>query len=180
VGDEVTTKCPKCHSDNPDTKQFCGDCGTQLIPLKDIPAQTRTLVTLSQEFSRGTTIAGRYEIIEQLGTGGMGSVYRVEDIKIHEDVAIKLIKPEIAADKKTIERFSNELKLARKIRHKNVCLSGRPFRCLFVISIFYILLLKSEVFILSSILKNCFGIIEAKTESLSISLLSFLLNVLLT
>lgn len=117
----MATQCPKCEAENPDTQSFCGDCGTQLISSKDIPAQTKTLVTPPQELSRGTTIAGRYEIIEQLGTGGMGSVYRVEDTKIHEDVALKLIKPEIAADKKTIERFNNELKLARKIRHKNIC-----------------------------------------------------------
>jgi len=117
----MSVKCPKCDSENPDTQSFCGDCGTQLDLSKDIPAQTQTIVTPPQELSRGTTIAGRYEIIEQLGTGGMGSVYRVEDMKIHEDVALKLIKPEIAADKKTIERFNNELKLARKIRHKNIC-----------------------------------------------------------
>ena len=60
----MTTQCPKCDSENPDTKQFCGDCGTQLIPSKGIPAQTITLVTPSQELSRGTTIAGRYEIIQ--------------------------------------------------------------------------------------------------------------------
>jgi serine/threonine protein kinase/tetratricopeptide (TPR) repeat protein len=117
----MTTQCPKCKAENPDTKSFCGDCGTQLGPSKDIPTQTKTLVTPAQELSRGTTIAGRYEIIERLGTGGMGTVYRVEDKKIHEDVALKLIKPEIAADKKTIERFSNELKVARKIAHRNVC-----------------------------------------------------------
>ena len=51
----------------------------------------------------------------------MGKVYRVDDKKIKKEVALKLIKPEIASDKKTIEHFSNELKLARKIRHKNVC-----------------------------------------------------------
>ena len=51
----------------------------------------------------------------------MGKVYRVEDSKVKEEIALKLIKPEIAADKKTIERFRNELKIARKIRHKNVC-----------------------------------------------------------
>jgi serine/threonine protein kinase/tetratricopeptide (TPR) repeat protein len=112
-------KCPKCNSDNPDTKQFCGDCGTQLS--QDIPEVTKTLETPAQDLTRGAKFAGRYEIVEKLGTGGMGSVYRVEDTKIHEDVALKLIKPDIAADKKTIERFSNELKLARKIRHKNVC-----------------------------------------------------------
>jgi len=51
----------------------------------------------------------------------MGKVYRVEDKKIKEEVALKLVKPEIASDKKTIERFSNELKMARKIAHRNVC-----------------------------------------------------------
>jgi serine/threonine protein kinase len=56
-----------------------------------------------------------------LGKGGMGNVYRVEDTKLRQEVALKLIKPEIARDKKTIERFGNELKTARTIRHKNVC-----------------------------------------------------------
>lgn len=69
----------------------------------------------------GTTFAGRYQIIEELGKGGMGWVYKVFDTKIKEKVALKLIKPEVASDRETIERFSNELKLARKIRHKNVC-----------------------------------------------------------
>ena len=74
-----------------------------------------------EEFTRGATFAGRYEIIEELGKGGMGSVYRVFDKKIEEEVALKLLKPEIASDKKTIERFRNELKFARKIGHRNVC-----------------------------------------------------------
>jgi serine/threonine protein kinase/Tfp pilus assembly protein PilF len=69
----------------------------------------------------GTTFAGRYQVIEELGKGGMGRVYKVFDNKINEKIALKLIKPEVASDRETIERFSNELKLARKIRHKNVC-----------------------------------------------------------
>lgn len=114
--------CPKCKADNPDTKQFCGDCGTQLIPLAEAdPSFTKTLETPVSELTRGTTFAGRYEIIEELGSGGMGRVYRVEDTKLKQEVALKLIKPEIAKDKKTIERFRNELKIARNIRHKNVC-----------------------------------------------------------
>jgi len=117
----MTTQCPKCKAENPDTQSFCGDCGTQLIPSKDIPAQTRTIETPIHELSRGTTFADRYEIIEELGEGGMGKVFRVDDIKIHEEVALKLIRPEIAADRKTIKRFSNELKIARNIAHKNVC-----------------------------------------------------------
>ncbi|NIN92146.1 protein kinase, partial [bacterium] len=73
------------------------------------------------ELTRGSSFAGRYEIIEELGKGGMGKVYRVFDKKIKEEVALKLIRPEIALDKNTIERFSNELKFARKLRHENVC-----------------------------------------------------------
>ncbi|MFB0564307.1 MAG: protein kinase, partial [Candidatus Aminicenantaceae bacterium] len=113
-------KCPKCHFENPDTVHYCGECGTQLISKEEIPV-TETLETPTEELTRGTTFAGRYEIIEELGKGGMGKVYRVEDKKIKEEVALKLIKPEVASDKKTIERFSNELKMARKIAHRNVC-----------------------------------------------------------
>jgi len=80
-----------------------------------------TLETPAQAFPRGTIIAGRYEIIEELGTGGMGKVFRVEDTKVEAEIALKLLKPEIASDKKTIERFRNELTTARKIRHKNIC-----------------------------------------------------------
>jgi len=118
----MAIKCPKCQFDNPDDSKFCKECGTRIIPSEEIPASpTKTLETPNEELTRGSTFAGRYEIIEELGKGGMGKVYRVEDKKIKEEVALKLIKPEIASDKKTIERFRNELKIARKIRHKNVC-----------------------------------------------------------
>jgi len=112
-------ECPKCHFDNPSDSKFCKECGTQIIPLEEIPV-TETLETPKEELSTGSTFAGRYQIIEELGKGGMGKVYRVLDKELKEEVALKLIKPEIATDKKTLERFSNELKLARKISHKNV------------------------------------------------------------
>jgi len=117
----VAVECPKCHSDNPETKQFCADCGTQLPSSQDIhPKATETLQAPVHELSTGTTLAGRYQIIEELGKGGMGKVYRVLDKKLNEEVALKLIKPEIASDRETIERFSNELKLARRVSHRNV------------------------------------------------------------
>jgi serine/threonine protein kinase/tetratricopeptide (TPR) repeat protein len=117
----LSVKCPKCQADNPDTQRFCGDCGTQLPESGKIPIPTRTLDTPREELTTGSTFAGRYQIIEELGKGGMGKVYKANDIEIKEKVAIKLIKPEISTDKNTIERFQNELKFARKIRHKNVC-----------------------------------------------------------
>jgi serine/threonine protein kinase/Tfp pilus assembly protein PilF len=93
-----------------------------LLPAKEISVSlTETFQTPLPELTRGTTFAGRYEIIEELGKGGMGKVYRVEDKKIKGEIALKLIKPEIAADQQTIERFSNELKLTRMISHRNVC-----------------------------------------------------------
>jgi serine/threonine protein kinase/tetratricopeptide (TPR) repeat protein len=113
-------KCPKCQSENPDTSRFCADCGTQLLSSKEIPV-TETFETPKEELTTGSTFAGRYQIIEELGKGGMGNVYKVFDIRIKEKVGLKLIKPEIASDKRTIQRFSNELRLARKISHRNVC-----------------------------------------------------------
>jgi predicted ATPase len=85
-----------------------------------MPAFTRTLETPGDELTRGTLFAARYEIIEGLGTGGMGRVYRAIDKKLNEEVAIKFLRKEIASDRKIIERFANELKLARRIIHKNI------------------------------------------------------------
>jgi len=116
----MSVECPKCKTENTSDSEFCKKCATPLPSSKEIPV-TETIVTPKEELTRGTTLAGRYEIIEELGKGGMGKVYRVEDKKIKGDIALKLIKPEIAADKKTIERFSNELKMARMIAHRNVC-----------------------------------------------------------
>ncbi len=116
----MATKCPKCHSENPDTLKFCGECGTQLLSPGGIEG-TETIEVPRDELTRGSTFAGRYEIIEELGKGGMGRIYRVEDTKLKQEIALKLIRPEIAFDKKTIERFRNELRTARNIRHKNIC-----------------------------------------------------------
>ena len=115
-------ECPKCYSENPDQSRFCGKCATPLPSPEEISATpTKTLEKIPDELTRGTTFATRYEVIEELGSGGMGKVYRVFDKKIEEEVALKLIRPEISSDKKTIERFRNELKVARKIAHRNVC-----------------------------------------------------------
>jgi serine/threonine protein kinase/Tfp pilus assembly protein PilF len=115
-------KCPKCNLENPSDSAFCSKCGTQISPGAGLSASpTETLQTPVKELTTGSVFAGRYEVIEELGKGGMGKVYKVLDTKIKEKVALKLLKPEIAADEKTIDRFSNELKFARKIAHRNVC-----------------------------------------------------------
>ena len=115
-------KCPKCNFENPDSIHFCGECGAKLLsPVEISIAHTETLETPQEELTTGSTFAGRYQIIEELGKGGMGKVYKALDKEIQGKVALKLIKPEVASDKKTIERFKNELKTARDIAHKNVC-----------------------------------------------------------
>lgn len=84
-------------------------------------ASTETLVLPASELEIGSIFARRYEVLRKLGSGGMGQVYEVLDTEINERIALKILKPEIACDEHIIRRFKNELKLARKIRHKNVC-----------------------------------------------------------
>ena len=114
--------CQKCNTENTSDSQFCKKCATPFPSSGNIPdSLTKTLERPTEELTRGTTFAGRYEIIEGLGKGGMGQVYRVLDRKVDEEMALKLLNPEIATEMKTIQRFRNELKYARKIAHKNVC-----------------------------------------------------------
>ena len=116
-------KCPKCQYDNSPDSSFCGMCATSLPRQEEIPtiSHTKTLKIPENDLTRGSTFASRYEIIEKLGGGGMGKIYRVFDKEIKEEIALKLIRPEIASNEKTIERFKNELRFARKIGHRNVC-----------------------------------------------------------
>jgi len=115
-------RCPHCHTDIPDDSLFCRRCGNRVVPLQDLlEGPTLTMPVAGESFVPGTTFAGRYRIIEDLGEGGMGRVYKVFDTQIGEKLALKLILPEIAAERRTIERFQNELKFARRVSHKNVC-----------------------------------------------------------
>ena len=118
----MTVTCPKCQTENPETKQFCGDCGTPLPSSKDIrPEVTVTLQTPIKQLATGAIFAGRYQVIEELGKGGMGRVYKVYDTKTKEKIALKLLKPEISSDEDAIERFGNELRFARQVSHRDVC-----------------------------------------------------------
>ncbi|MDH5467994.1 MAG: protein kinase [Candidatus Aminicenantes bacterium] len=113
--------CPKCDFENPSDTLYCGKCAAPLKSSEEIPdSVTRTLETPLETLKRGTTFAERYDLIEELGTGGMGKVYKAFDKKVEEEIALKILKPEIAADRRILRRFSSELKTARKIIHKNV------------------------------------------------------------
>jgi len=90
-------------------------------PLPSPGGPTMTARIVCGEIVPGTEFAGRYRILDELGRGGMGRVYKALDREISEAVALKVLVPAFSADEKMIERFRNELKLARRISHKNVC-----------------------------------------------------------
>ncbi len=68
----------------------------------------------------GERFAGRYEVLAVIGRGGMGTVYRVRDLELDEQLAIKTVRQELVADPVLVERFKDEIRLARRITHRNV------------------------------------------------------------
>ncbi len=115
-------KCRECQTDNPMGTRYCGQCGAELRPKNnESDSPTRTIIATRKELGLGSTLAGRYHIIEELGEGGMGKVYKAVDKKIDEKVALKVLKTEVASDESTMIRFRNELKLTRKISHRHIC-----------------------------------------------------------
>jgi serine/threonine protein kinase/Tfp pilus assembly protein PilF len=114
-------KCPKCQHQNPPDTVYCGKCATPLKSKEgESLSQTHTMQIPAKALPRGSIFAERYDVLEELGRGGMGRVYKVFDKRIKEEVALKLLRQDIADDPQMVERFSNELKFARKIIHKNI------------------------------------------------------------
>jgi eukaryotic-like serine/threonine-protein kinase len=106
--------CPSCRAANDDAAAACAACGTAL------PA-TPTPLVVSVDLRPGTLFHGRYEVRGPLGRGGMGMVYEALDRSLDETVAIKVLRPDFAQDPRMAERFKSEIRLARRIRHRNVC-----------------------------------------------------------
>ena len=118
----MTIKCPKCLYKNPEQTRFCGGCGTKFPTAADIQdGQTQTLQLQRGELVLFSMFAGRYFVLGELGRGGMGRVYRVLDKKLDVEIALKLIKPEIASDEHIIEGIKNELRLTCVISNQTFC-----------------------------------------------------------
>ncbi len=72
-------------------------------------------------FLPGTLLAGRYRIVAVLGKGGMGEVYRADDLILEQTVALKFLPESVDKDEDALERFRNEIRVARRVSHPNVC-----------------------------------------------------------
>jgi serine/threonine-protein kinase len=101
--------CPECRAENLEGSESCFQCGASFGGVA------------RRSVKKGTLIAGRYEIREMLGRGGMGTVYQAHDQVLDELVALKLLRTEVAQSPQMTKRFRQEIKLARKVTHKNVC-----------------------------------------------------------
>jgi len=132
-------ECRHCHSSNPPTAVRCTACNSPLeLDGATMAVTAATVVTPPKttaegwsvpspaspaggpSLATGSRLGTRYEIIELLGQGGMGVVYKAKDREIDRIVALKVIRPELAVDSETLQRFKQELILARQIAHRNV------------------------------------------------------------
>jgi serine/threonine protein kinase len=134
--------CSSCGTDVPATGRFCSGCGapsnTDDVPTLDFATATSPLpprpasgsssrpsssadYQSEGRFLPGRLIAGRYRIIALLGKGGMGEVYRADDLTLGQPVALKFLPDESARDQALLERFKNEVRIARRVSHPNVC-----------------------------------------------------------
>ena len=115
-------KCPKCGMSLDETS---GATAIMLPSQKESPSIHSSIhsteSTEGARFASGTILAERYRIVSLLGRGGMGEVYKAEDLKLKQIVALKFLPEAIALDGAALARFQNEVRITRQISHPNVC-----------------------------------------------------------
>ena len=105
-----------------DDSRFCSKCGTLIHPSDAaFLSQTRTILKPMEELLRGSELAGKYKIEDEVGRGGMGIVYKAEDTKLKRRVALKFLPPELMLDAEAKERFVLEAQAAASLTHPNIC-----------------------------------------------------------
>jgi serine/threonine protein kinase len=115
-------KCSKCLFENPDATNYCGKCGVPLTAdARMADSLTKTLATPLPVIAKDKLIAGKYRIIEEIGHGGMGVVYKAEDLKLKRCVALKFLPPHLMDSPGLKERFLIEAQAAAALSHPNIC-----------------------------------------------------------
>lgn len=134
--------CLRCRATLPTDARFCAVCGApvfaavSLTPGNDslLPTTPRTpspapsqawspgrTPTAPSEFVAGTLVAERYRIVGTVGRGGMGDVFRADDLKLQQSVALKFLPKGLETDPARLDRLFAEVRLARQISHSAVC-----------------------------------------------------------
>jgi serine/threonine-protein kinase len=127
------SRCPACSRSVSEQDRYCAGCGTALGEQDEASSSTvaadSSMLTGDEtpdsidhgSFLPGTIIAERYRIVGLLGKGGMGEVYRADDLKLGQAAALKFLPVELADDPRRRERFHNEVRVARQVAHPNLC-----------------------------------------------------------
>jgi len=128
--------CPSCSTEIRSDSEICPSCGTRLDEadtrhLEPPPPNksNKSSVVKSSSFDSiddarfvpGDILADRYRIVGLIGLGGMGEVYRADDLKLGQPVALKFLPDHLASDGAALARFHREVRVARQVSHKNVC-----------------------------------------------------------
>ncbi len=125
--------CPRCGAEFLDETRFCSACGADTFASSPTiwdgapaaqPAPARISHSPAQRSPRylpGIVIAERYRIVAQVGRGGMGEVYRADDLRLGQTVALKFLPESVTHDSSAIARLNHEVRLARQVSHPNVC-----------------------------------------------------------
>jgi serine/threonine-protein kinase len=121
-------KCSSCSAPISPESRFCPSCGHALehasVPTSGAPPTKADTAPDSGKrvwLTPGTILAGRYRIVSFLGRGGMGDVYRAEDLTLGHPVALKFLPPTLASDPVERERFLAEVRITRQLSHPNIC-----------------------------------------------------------
>lgn len=126
-------RCPACEVENDHTSKRCSACGAALsseldsteMPSSDSPPNFSAPAHLDSShhgrFLPGTRVADRYRIVSLVGKGGMGEVYRADDLKLGHTVALKFLPKDLSDSPRRLEYFHNEVRLTRQISHPNIC-----------------------------------------------------------